>query len=69
MNLVRYYVEFTPQDRPCPITGILYCDERSCELHYMDAPLNLKEQGLCHSDEGDLYALMEDAPLERDYLD
>ena len=26
---------------PCPITGKAQCAERSCELHYMDAPLNI----------------------------
>lgn len=25
----------------CPITGLSDCRQRSCELHYMDAPLRL----------------------------
>lgn len=27
--------------RTCPITQKLDCQDRDCELHYMDAPLNL----------------------------
>lgn len=28
-------------ETPCPMTNIYDCQARTCELHYMDAPLDL----------------------------
>lgn len=33
-------------DKPCPMTNLIRCDSRYCELHYMDAPLRLQWGGL-----------------------
>jgi hypothetical protein len=30
--------------KPCPVTGLVDCTERSCELHYMDAPVRVADQ-------------------------
>lgn len=60
----------------CPITGLIDCRQRTCELHYMDAPLKLPPTeaervkivisseyvapGLWNSDEGAEYAIAMD---------
>lgn len=43
MKLARYYTETGMEQAPkrCPITGVIDCQRRTCELHYMDAPLKL----------------------------
>jgi hypothetical protein len=69
--MTRYYMEFmatgieTPAKR-CPITGQIDCEQRTCEIHYMNAPLDMQ----CSNSTLNLWA---DEPLsevrERDYLD
>jgi hypothetical protein len=57
VKLSRYYEEFMqatpsetyllPSDQNlCPITGEEDCAERSCELHYMEAPIRLSPSGM-----------------------
>lgn len=38
---------------PCPVTGLVDCAERECELHYMDAPLRLADDRVFPIAEGE----------------
>lgn len=56
----------------CPITGLIDCQRRTCELHYMDAPLNMGPEwaGLeLNHDPWDVEERDIPSKVERDYLD
>lgn len=58
----------------CPITGLVNCADRSCELHYMDAPVNIdRELSAAELEALKEYRWYENALTvvtpDRDYLD